>query len=134
MLQNNVTSFATVLIFGIFCPPGSAKVENGMGISQNSRLDAPRIAFFDCGNDFGGSCERIDELSCSGFLILLGWRIGFEQQAVEWNLSCVFTPAFGRKHAFIDGKEAACVARTDELIRGTAKPVEDDGGGVGIVL
>ena len=115
-MQNNVTSLATVLIFGIFCPPGSAKVENGMGISQNSRLDALRIAFFDCGNDFGGSCERIDELSRSGFLILLGWRIGFEQQAVEWNLSCVFASAFGCEHAFVDGKIAARVARTDKLV------------------
>ena len=35
LMQNNVTSFTTVLIFGIFCPPGSAEVENGVGISQN---------------------------------------------------------------------------------------------------
>ena len=133
-MRNNVTNLATVLIFGLYCPLGSAEVKNGAGIFQDNRLDAFRGAVFKRGNDLGCSYERIDELPRGCFRVWFGRRVGFEQQTVEWNLSCVFAPAFGCEHAFVDGKEAACVARADELIRGAAKPVEDDGGGVGGVL
>ena len=57
LMQNNVTSFTTVLIFGIFCPPGLVEVENGAGIFQDDRLDAFRGAVFKRGNDLGCSYE-----------------------------------------------------------------------------
>lgn len=54
-MQNNVTSFTTVLIFGIFAHQGLAEVENGAGIFQDDRLDALRGAVFKRGNDLGCS-------------------------------------------------------------------------------
>ena len=57
LVQNNVTSFTTVLIFGIFCPPRSAEVENGVGIFQDDQLDALLGAVFKRSNDLGYSYE-----------------------------------------------------------------------------
>ena len=51
------TKLVAVLIFGIFCPLGSAEVENGAGISQNDRLDALLGAVFKRSNDLGYSYE-----------------------------------------------------------------------------
>ena len=60
-----------------------------------------------------------------------GRSVGFEQQTIEWDLSGIFATALGGEHALVDGEIAACIARADEFVRGTAKPVEGDNGGVG---
>ena len=56
-LAVNAIRLATVLIFGIFCPPGLVEIENGAGIFQDDRLDAFRGAVFKRGNDLGCSYE-----------------------------------------------------------------------------
>lgn len=105
------------------------EAKEGFGVSRCDSSERQGVETTNFCEHAKGTFQRDSQIVCRTAVVWAAGIVGLYKQLVFSNLPGVLAAPLGGEHAFVEGKEAANIACTGEIVRGPAEPVEDDGGG-----